>query len=80
MKEAVDLSKDYPRVKILWASPREVLNILHAEQAGCHIITVSNDLLKKMSLFGKDLNEFSLEQLKCFMMTQNLLVLTFNNL
>lgn len=66
MKEAVSLCKKFPKVKILWASPREVLNILHAEQAGCHIITLSNDLLKKMSLFGKDLNEFSLETVKMF--------------
>ena len=66
MKQAVELCKEFPKVKILWASPREVLNILHAEQAGCHIITISNDLLNKMKLFGKDLNDFSLETVKMF--------------
>lgn len=66
MEEAVEICKKFPKVKILWASPREVLNIVQAEQAGCHIITVSNDLLNKMSLFGKDLNEFSLETVKMF--------------
>jgi len=66
MKEAVDLCKEFPNVKILWASPREVLNVLHAEDAGCHIITISNDLLNKMSFFGKDLNDFSAETVKMF--------------
>jgi len=54
------------QIKLLWASPREVLNIVHAEEAGCHIITVTNDLLKKLALFGKDLGEFSLETVQMF--------------
>lgn len=51
---------------LLWASPREVLNIKHAEQSGCKIITVTDDILKKISLFGKNLDEFSLETVKMF--------------
>jgi len=66
VKEAVSLCEKFPKVKILWASPREVLNIVQAEKAGCHIITISNDLLNKMSLFGKDLDQFSLETVKMF--------------
>jgi len=53
-------------IELLWASPREVLNLLHAEQAGCQIITVTNDLLKKLPLLGKDLAEFSLETVQMF--------------
>jgi len=52
--------------ELLWASPRELLNILQAEQAGAHIITVPPDMLKKLSLFGKDLGEYSLETVKMF--------------
>jgi transaldolase len=53
-------------IELLWASPRELLNLVHAEQAGCQIITVTSDLLKKLSLFGKDLGEFSLETVQMF--------------
>jgi transaldolase len=53
-------------IELLWASPREVLNLLHAEQAGCQIITVTTDLLKKLPLWGKDLDEFSLETVQMF--------------
>ena len=66
MADIVNFLKPYPSVELLWASPREVLNIMQAEEIGCHIITVTNDLIKKMSLFGKDLNEFSLETVKMF--------------
>lgn len=66
MAETVKYLKPYPSIKLLWASPREVLNILQADQIGCHIITVTNDLIKKMNLFGKDLNEFSLDTVKMF--------------
>lgn len=52
--------------ELLWASPREVLNIKQADQCGCDIITVTGDLIKKMSLFDKDLNEYSLETVKMF--------------
>ncbi len=57
----------HPKVKILWASPREVLNIYQAKQCGCHIITVTPDLLAKYEKFkGKDLTEFSLSTVKMF--------------
>lgn len=66
MKEALQLLKPYPHVELLWASPREVLNITQASEIGCHIITVTDDLMKKLSLDGKDLTEFSLETVKMF--------------
>ena len=52
--------------ELLWASPRELLNIVQAEEAGAHIITVPPDMLKKMSLFGKSLAEYSLDTVKMF--------------
>lgn len=55
-----------PNIELLWASPRELFNIIQADQSGCHIITVAHDLLAKMSLFGKDLTEFSLDTVKMF--------------
>jgi transaldolase len=60
MQQAVQLLTHYPTLELIWASPREVFNIVQANRIGCHIITVTDDLLKKMSLFGKDLTEFSL--------------------
>ena len=66
MAEIVQYLKPHPSLELLWASPREVLNILQADQIGCHIITVTNDLIKKMGLFGKDLSEFSLDTVKMF--------------
>ena len=66
MREVVEHLRPYPTVELLWASPREVLNILQADEIGCHIITVTNDLIKKIALFGKDLDEFSLETVKMF--------------
>ena len=66
MREIVRYLKPYPTVELIWASPREVLNIIQANEIGCHIITVTNDLIKKMSLFGKDLNEYSLDTVKMF--------------
>lgn len=57
---------DRPRAELLWASPRELLNIYHAEEAGCHIITVAHDLLKKLPLVGKDLTAYSLETVAMF--------------
>jgi transaldolase len=55
-----------PHLKLIWASPRELLNIYHAEDVGCHIITVTNDILKKLSLINKNLTEYSLETVKMF--------------
>jgi len=55
-----------PRAELIWASPRELLNVFHAEQAGSDIITVTNDLLAKLASVGKDLATFSLETVKMF--------------
>ena len=54
------------RAEVIWASPREVLNVVQAAEIGCHIITVTHDLIKKFSSLGKDLNEFSLDTVKMF--------------
>src|SRR6516165_10623625 len=55
MAAAVQLLASYPHLELIWASPRELLNIFHADGAGCHIITVTHDVLKKLALVGKDL-------------------------
>jgi transaldolase len=55
-----------PKAELLWASPRELLNIFQADEIGCHIITVSHDELAKLSLVGKDLDEYSLETVRMF--------------
>lgn len=66
MKEALDILRPLPRAELLWASPREALNIIQADSIGCHIITVTPDLLAKAKNFGKDLEDFSLETVKMF--------------
>jgi transaldolase len=66
MAAAVELLKPVPGAELIWASPRELLNIFQADAIGCHIITVTNDVLKKMHLVGKDLDEFSLDTVKMF--------------
>ncbi len=66
MTAAVETCSDYPNIELIWASPRELLNIFQADDIGCHIITVTNDILNKLSLIGKDLHEFSLETVKMF--------------
>ncbi|MDR2645909.1 MAG: transaldolase [Holosporaceae bacterium] len=66
MTEAVELLRQYPRQELIWASPRELLNIIQAESIGCHIITMTNDILNKLGNLHKDLNEFSLETVKMF--------------
>ena len=66
MAEAVKLCSAYPKKELIWASPRELLNIFQADAIGCHIITVSNEILKKLILVGKDLHEFSLDTVKMF--------------
>ncbi len=55
-----------PEVRLIWASPREILNVIQADAVGCHVITVTHDLLKKLPLLGKDLDEFSLETVRMF--------------
>lgn len=66
MRAATDIMKARPMAELLWASPRELLNIFHADSAGCHIITVTQDLLNKLPGVGKDLREYSLETVKMF--------------
>ncbi len=66
MAEAVDLLRVEPSAELIWASPRELLNIFQADQIGCHIITVTHDVLKKLTLVGKDLGDYSLETVKMF--------------
>lgn len=66
MKESKSLLKNYSNIEILWASCRELYNIFQAEYLNCDIITVPNEILKKMSTIGKDLNELSLETVKMF--------------
>lgn len=67
MKEAVRLlSKTAPNTELIWASPRELLNLFHADAVGCHIITVTRGILDKLPLLGKDLGEVSLETVKMF--------------
>jgi transaldolase len=66
MQEAVRLLAERPRAELLWASPRELLNIFQADAVGCHIITVTHDVLAKLGLIGKDLDLYSLETVEMF--------------
>ena len=66
MREAVRLCAAKPRLQVLWASPREVLNVYQAEECGCHIIAATPDLIAKLPLKGKDLAEFSRETVQMF--------------
>lgn len=66
MKASLDAMRHLSQAELIWASPREFLNIVQADDLGCHIITVTDDLLKKTALMGKDLNEFSLETVEMF--------------
>lgn len=66
MAAAVELLRPMPNAELLWASPRELLNIFQADAIGCHVITVSHDVLKKLDTVGKDLDAFSLETVKMF--------------
>ncbi len=66
MAAAVELLSSVPNAELVWASPRELLNIFQADAIGCHIITVTNDILKKIPLIGKDLGDYSLETVKMF--------------
>ena len=64
--EAVRILQPYPNAELIWASPRELLNVFQADEAGCHIITATNDVLRKLQLVGKNLDEYSLETVKMF--------------
>jgi transaldolase len=66
MAEAVKILKQRPKAELIWASPRELLNIFQADTIGCHIITVTNDILNKLSLVDKDLEAYSLETVEMF--------------
>ena len=66
MRRCLDIMVTRPKAELLWASPRELLNIVQADEIGCHIITVTADLLAKLPLIGKDLGEYSLETVKMF--------------
>ncbi len=66
MQQALTILKPFPNLELLWASPRELLNIFQADEIGCHIITVTNDILEKLSLLNKDLSHYSLETVQMF--------------
>jgi transaldolase len=66
MAKAVEMVAVHPGMELIWASPRELLNIFQADSIGCHIITATSDVLKKLALVGKDLDEYSLDTVKMF--------------
>jgi transaldolase len=66
MAAAVEILKLKPAAELIWASPRELLNIFQADAIGCHVITVTNDILKKLALVGTDLHDYSLDTVKMF--------------
>jgi len=66
MHEALNILSGKPKAELLWASPRELLNIVQANEVGCHIITATSDILNKLLLLGKDNTEYSLETVKMF--------------
>jgi transaldolase len=66
MAEAVRILSRHPQMELIWASPRELLNVFQADDIGCHIITATPDILKKLSLVGRDLTGYSLETVRMF--------------
>lgn len=66
MAECVSILKSKPKAELIWASPRELLNVFQADAIGCHIITVTNDVLAKLALVGKNLDDYSLETVEMF--------------
>jgi transaldolase len=66
MREAVQIMKAKPKAELIWASPRELLNIFQADEVGCHIITVGHDVLGKLGIVGKDHTQYSLETVQMF--------------
>lgn len=66
MKECLSVLDSFPQIELIWASPREILNVFQADAIRCHIITVTHDLLKKLDLVGKELDQFSLETVRMF--------------
>jgi transaldolase len=66
LKKSLTLLRDLPNSELIWASPRELLNIFQANDIGCHIITVTSEILKKFSMVGYNLDEYSLDTVKMF--------------
>jgi transaldolase len=66
MEEALQIMREKPKSELIWASPRELLNVIQADSIGCHIITATSDILKKLDIIGKDLTSYSLETVKMF--------------
>ena len=66
MKKSIKIFRRNKNVKFIWASPRQIFNLIEAEETGCHIITLTNDILNKIKFFNKDLNDYSLETVKMF--------------
>ncbi|MBY0429767.1 MAG: transaldolase [Rhodospirillales bacterium] len=66
MRRALEMMAPLPKAQLLWASPRELLNVFQADEIGCHIITVTSDLLAKLSMVGRDLEEYSLDTVRMF--------------
>jgi transaldolase len=66
MRQALEIVRAEPACELIWASPRELLNVVQGDQIGCHIITVTNDILKKLPLLGKDLVDYSLDTVRMF--------------
>ena len=66
IQDALQIMKAKPRAQLIWASPRELLNVIQADSIGCHVITATADILKKLDIIGKDLSEYSLETVKMF--------------
>jgi transaldolase len=66
MAKSVEIIKPKQNIELIWASPRELLNVIQADDIGCHIITVTNDIIKKLKLIGYNLNDYSLDTVKMF--------------
>lgn len=66
MQGALEIMKAKTNTELIWASPRELLNVIQADEIGCHIITATSDILKKLELVGRDLSQYSLETVKMF--------------
>ena len=66
MQESLEIIKTKPNTELIWASPRELLNVIQADEIGCHIITATPGILKKLDLIGLDLTKISLETVMMF--------------
>lgn len=66
LSAAVEILRPHPQMELIWASPREILNVIQADRIGCHIITLTSDLLKKLEILGRNLDDYSLETVKMF--------------